>query len=117
MAPSPGTPKRRPRVPGRCPILVHDNPPRGKFGAAAWFACLAISFALVLIFRAGLSHQTWVTNLAKEGSPAPALSAHSPTGYELGQRHFLGTHQRGETYRWIAEVQEAFAAGPWASPV
>jgi hypothetical protein len=58
----------------------------------------------------------WVRHLSQQGSPLPARDERSPTGYSLGQRHFLGTHERGETYRWIAAAQEVIASGAWRSP-
>lgn len=87
------------------------------FNLQAGFGILALALALVLLLRSDLAHMAWMSKLSKEGSPPPARDVNSPTGYELGQRHFLAAHQRGETYRWIAETQEFVASGPWTSPV
>lgn len=81
-----------------------------------WVWSAVLAFALVLTIRSDLAHLDWVAKLSREGSPAPERDATSPTGYVLGQRHFLGSHQRGETYRWIAATQELIASGPWANP-
>lgn len=78
-----------------------------------WLAVLAV--ALSLMVRADLACVDWASKLSMEGSPPPAQDATSPTGYVFGQRHFLGTHERGETYRWIAATQDMVAFGPWAS--
>lgn len=80
----------------------------------SWFA---LALALFLIVRTDLAHLRWVDQLSHEGSPPPSRSAASPTGYANGQRHFLGTQERGDTYRWIAATQELIASGPYASPV
>ncbi len=65
--------------------------------------------ALVATVRNDLRHLQWAAQLSDEGSPPPALSTESATGYALAQRHFLGTHLRGETYRWIAAQQAGLA--------
>ncbi len=78
-----------------------------RWWAAIWIALLAI--AALTVFRANFAHLQWVSELSMQGSPPPAIDGNSPTGYALGQRHFLGAHERGETYRWIAATQEAAA--------
>ncbi len=82
-----------------------------------WLSWFALAIGLFLTIRADLSHLRWVERLSQEGSPPPARSATSPTGYVNGQRHFLGVQERGETYRWIAATQDLIAAGPYASSV
>ncbi len=85
-------------------------------GWHVWFWPPVLVLVLALMVRADLSHRAWVTGLSAQGSPPPAREQDSPTGYALGQRQFLGTHERGETYRWIAETQQLIAAGPLVSP-
>ncbi len=77
----------------------------------AWGSLLILAVTLIQIVRTDLSHAERVAKLSLEGSPAPALDASSPTGYVLGQRHFLGLHDRGETFRWIAYTQGLLAHG------
>jgi hypothetical protein len=74
-----------------------------------------LALALVFALPADLGHVRWAARLSAEGSPPPPRDPASATGYALGQRHFLGTHQRGETYRWIAATQDLLAEGPFAS--
>ncbi len=78
-----------------------------------WLSFIAL--ALVLVLRVDLAHLRWVSELSMQGSPPPAVDPGSPTGYTLGQRYFLGTHERGETYRWIATTQALLASGPFAA--
>ena len=80
-----------------------------------WVWSLAILGALLLIILGDRQQAAWVSRLSRQGGAAPALDAHSPTGYALGQRQFLGTHERGGTYRWIARTQEAITLGAFAS--
>lgn len=86
-------------------------------GWPTWLSWLALAIGLFLAIRTDLSHLRWVERLSQEGSPPPARSAASPTGYANGQRHFLGVQERGDTYRWIAATQELIASGPYASSV
>lgn len=78
-----------------------------------WLAVIAV--ALTLMIRADLGHIRAVSEWSSQGAPPPARDPASPTGYVLGQRHFLGTHERGETYRWIEATQDLLARGPFAS--
>jgi hypothetical protein len=78
-----------------------------------WLAVIAL--ALVPLIRTDLAHLRWVSELSMQGGPPPARDADSSTGYALGQRHFIGIHERGETYRWIAATQDAFASGLFAA--
>lgn len=77
----------------------------------AWIAAALLAFALALMLKSDLAQVKRAAALSLEGSPAPAHDAASPTGYVLGQRHFLGTHERGDTWRWIATTQQALADG------
>lgn len=86
---------------------------RVRWQTLLWYSAIAI--ALVAMIRSDLGHLEWVSNLSLQGSPPPERDPDSPTGYVLEQRHFLGKHERGETYRWIAATQELFASGPLAS--
>ncbi|HEX2861500.1 MAG TPA: hypothetical protein VHN79_07660 [Lacunisphaera sp.] len=79
-----------------------------------WIALLAL--APILLLRSDLAQVDRAEKLAAEGSPAPARDEASPTGYALNQRHFLGTHERGATYRWIAATQQVVADGPLSFP-
>ncbi len=91
---------------------VPDSPANAKsprWFALIWIALLAL--AALSVFQTNLAHLQWVSELSMQGSPPPAIDASSPTGYALGQRHFLGAHERGETYRWIEATQEAAANG------
>lgn len=84
---------------------------------ASWRILLwsaAVALALVVMLRSDLQQLRWVSDLSMQGSPPPARDPHSPTGYVLGQRHFLGKYERGETYRWIAATQDLIASGPFA---
>jgi hypothetical protein len=67
--------------------------------------------AIAVMVRTDLAQLRWVSELSMQGSPPPAIDPSSPTGYALGQRHFLGAQERGETYRWIAAVQDFAARG------
>lgn len=80
-------------------------------------ALTLIALALAWLIRADLAHARWVADLSSQGSPPPAADANSPTGYALGQRQFLGLHERGETYRWIAAAQPFAAQGTLPAPV
>lgn len=80
-----------------------------------WLSCLACAIAVALVLRADLAQLRWVEQLSAQGDPPPAQDAHSPSGYTGNLRHFLGTHERGETYRWIAFTQDFLARGPYAS--
>ncbi|HEY0947697.1 MAG TPA: hypothetical protein VGD81_20610, partial [Opitutaceae bacterium] len=84
-----------------------------RWPAGLWFVALALT--LLLMIKADLACLAWAAKLSQEGSPSPARDTGSATGYALGQRHFLGNYERGETYRWIAATQELIAAGPAAS--
>lgn len=78
----------------------------------AWRPLLAgtvLAIVLTLLIRSDWRQVEWAKELSSQGSAAPARDPTSPTGYVLGQRHFLGTHERGETYRWIAMAQEILA--------
>ena len=77
----------------------------------AWIAAALLAFALALMLKSDLAQVQRAAALSLEGSPAPAHDPASPTGYALGQRHFLGTHERGDTWRWIAATQQALAGG------
>jgi hypothetical protein len=72
--------------------------------SALWLA--VITLALGVLIQRDVLRLRAVSEISQQGSPPPALEAHSPTGYALGQRHFLGSHERGETYRWIAAAQQ-----------
>lgn len=78
-----------------------------------WLAGAAV--ALVLMIRLDLRHLAQVSELSMQGNLPPARDSGSPSGYVLGQRHFLGAQERGETFRWIATTQELVATGPFAS--
>jgi hypothetical protein len=82
----------------------------------SWLWSALLVLALVLLLKSDLADLARAAKLSTEGSPAPAREATSPTGYALGQRHFLGTHERGETYRWIAATQQVIADGPFSFP-
>jgi hypothetical protein len=75
----------------------------------------AIAAAVALAFVVDRTSARWVERLSAEGSPPPARDAQSRTGYVGGQRYFLGLHERGDTYRWIAATQRIIAEGPLAS--
>lgn len=89
--------------------------PTLRWQTTLWF--LAAALALGWMVRSDLAHLNYVSELSMQGSPPPVRDAGSPTGYAFGQRHFLGLHERGETFRWIAAAQDFIAAGPFASPV
>ncbi|BET68873.1 hypothetical protein ASA1KI_37910 [Opitutales bacterium ASA1] len=82
---------------------------RSHWPTWAWSMCTVL--ALMFILRADLSHLAWVDGLAREGSPPPPLEASSKTGYAHDQRHFLGAHDRGESWRWISATQTLLAEG------
>ncbi|MBE2215576.1 MAG: hypothetical protein IAE82_17015 [Opitutaceae bacterium] len=89
--------------------------PTGRAGlmrAAPWLALILLMLAWVI--RTDTAHAHRVVSLSAEGSAPPDIDAHSSTGYALGQRHFLGTHERGDTYRWIAATQHILVEGPLA---
>lgn len=90
---------------------------RRKLAWRTVLSAAALIVAVVLVVRSDLAQVEWTARLTAEGSRPPERDQHSPTGYVLGQRAFLGPHERGETYRWIALTQAWFAAGPFASPV
>ena len=81
---------------------------------ARWLTVLC---AIVLVAAAGwilhrgLGQLRWAVELSREGSPPPSLDEASVSGYTAGQRAFLGTVERGETYRWIAATQTWLADG------
>lgn len=77
---------------------------RQRSGVVCLLVLVALSFGLSLWWDA--AHVRWARSLSHEGSPPPAIQEDSPTGFIGGQRHFLATTQRGETYRWIADAQE-----------
>lgn len=77
----------------------------------------AIAIALVVSVRTHLAHVQQVSEFAMQGSPAPAVDPNSPTGYVHGQRHFIGVHERGETYRWIAATQEVATNGLFGAKI
>lgn len=83
-----------------------------------WFllGLAAMAFSVYVSVRSDLGYLRGVLNLSIEGGSAPARDPSSPTGYVLNQRHFLGTHERGETYRWIAATQDFIASGYSTSP-
>ncbi len=91
------------------------TPATRRFGwqILPWMLLLALSLAVIV--RTDLAQLRWVSELSMQGSPPPALDPRSPTGYALGQRHFLGSQERGESYRWIAATQELAARGPFAA--
>ncbi|HTO02517.1 MAG TPA: hypothetical protein VL069_02395, partial [Opitutus sp.] len=72
---------------------------------------LAIALAFVVSLRSDVGFLQQVSAFSMQGSPAPTRDPDSPTGYVHGQRHFLGMHERGETYRWIAATQDVIAKG------
>src|SRR5688572_3657914 len=74
---------------------------------------LAVALAFAVSLRSDLAHVRQVSAFSMQGSPAPVQDPTSLTGYVHGQRHFLGIHERGETYRWIAATQEVIAHGPF----
>lgn len=91
-----------------------------RTGGKAWWRALwsaAIVLALALLLRSDLAHLHAVSELSLQGNPPPAQDPDSPTGYVLGQRHFLGKQERGETYRWIAATQQLVSSGLFSSPV
>lgn len=85
--------------------------PTWQKGAAAAFIILT----LFLVLRTDYQSLLWAETLSSQGSPAPQLDPESPTGYELGQRHFLATRNHGSTYRWIAYTQELVENGAFSS--
>ncbi len=85
-----------------------------------WQRGAAIALVLLtvaLVVRQDYQSLLWAKNLSAQGSPAPQLEVASPSGYALGQRHFIATNNRGSTYRWIAYVQELRENGPFADSV
>ncbi|EDY83785.1 hypothetical protein VDG1235_3412 [Verrucomicrobiia bacterium DG1235] len=80
-----------------------------------WASASLLVLTLALLVKTDISHLDWVAKLNQQGSPTPQLDSNSPTGYEFGQRHFLGSHNRGETYRWIAYTQELMTNGFFGS--
>lgn len=82
-----------------------------KPALSVWIAAALLAFALALMLKSDLAQVNRAAALSLEGSPAPAHEPASPTGYALGQRHYLGTHERGETWRWIAATQQALDRG------
>ena len=99
----------------RPPSSTAPARPIGRAGLpkiAAWLALLVVLFAWVI--RSDTAHVHRVAGLSAEGSAPPERDEHSSTGYVLGQRHFLGTHERGDTYRWIAATQHILVEGPFA---
>ena len=82
-----------------------------KPALSVWIAVALLALALALMLKSDLGQVERAAALSREGSPAPALDPASPTGYALGQRHFLGTHERGDTWRWIAATQQTLADG------
>ncbi len=84
-------------------------------GWPPWLWAMLLAVALILTIRSDRACLHWASALSTQGSPPPPQDPHSPTGYALGQRQFLGTHRRGETYRWIAATQDLIASGPLAS--
>src|SRR5437868_5292485 len=103
--------------------IVHHNQPGSpapvteKYRWQVWIPILVIVLALGMAIRADLSRIRAVSDLSAQGSPPPKRDANSSSGYVLGQRHFLGTHERGDTYRWIAFTQEVIAGGLFASSI
>lgn len=77
--------------------------------AALWITLAAL--LAVWSIRIDALHAQRVAKLSSEGTPRPTVDPTSSTGYVLGQRHFVGTHERGETYRWIAATQHILAEG------
>lgn len=86
---------------------------RGRWSRWVWLGVIGLSLGYAL--WGDLAHVRWASALSREGSPPPAVQLDSPTGFAGGQRHFLGTNQRGETYRWIAATQ-AFLRGDAPDP-
>lgn len=82
-----------------------------KLSLPAWVAAALLAFALALLLKSDLAQVNRAASLTLEGSRAPATDPDSPTGYALGQRHYLGTHERGDTWRWIAATQQALDRG------
>src|SRR5690606_16921312 len=93
----------RPMSPHAATSIDVDTRPRRPWWTPLWLVVIALAATLTLGFD--LAHAKWAARLSLEGSPAPALAPDSATGFTHGQRHFLGTTQRGETYRWIEAVQ------------
>lgn len=87
----------------------------GKFSWRPLLCGLVLAVTLVLMIKSDASAVAWAAQLSAQGSAPPPRDANSPTGYAFGQRQFLGTHERGDTYRWIAATQEFIAAGPFSS--
>lgn len=84
-----------------------------RYRILLWSAVIAA--ALLMMIRSDLVHVRSVSEWSSQGAPPPARDPASPTGYVLGQRHFLGLHERGETSRWIEATQDLVAHGPFAS--
>lgn len=99
------------------PARLHSFQMLNKKNWQTWAWASTLLLVLIFSIRTDISSVNWATELTIEGSSPPERNANSVTGYELGQRHFLGTHERGTTYRWIARAQDLIAAGPLeASP-
>ncbi len=84
--------------------------PSGRSFPRHWLWLAVLGITLGGIIRSDLASMRWAAQLTHEGSPPPARDDASATGFTLGQRHFLGTQLRGETYRWI-ELTQAGLAG------
>jgi hypothetical protein len=84
-----------------------------RYQTLLWSAVIAV--ALTLMIRSDLGHLHAVSEWSGQGTPPPARDPNSSTGYVLGQHHFLGTHEPGETYRWIDATQDLVDRGPFAS--
>jgi hypothetical protein len=97
--------------PSRAPAAVPRSSTRPNRSLQLWLAPAVIIITLFFVLRADSAHIAWALRLSQEGSAPPQLESASPTGHVYGQRHYLGTAQRGETYRWIAATQSAVTEG------
>ncbi|MCF3652341.1 tetratricopeptide repeat protein [Synoicihabitans lomoniglobus] len=93
---------------------MKSPPVSRKFAWLRWLAPAVLATLFWLGLRADFAAVRWSAALSAEGSPPPAFSAAANTGYAFDQQHFLGSHWRGPTYRWIATMQpRQTAASPF----
>lgn len=54
-----------------------------------------------------------VTALPEWSVNVPTIDPHSPTGYAGGRRQLIVPEHNNDSYQWIAQTQQMFAAGQW----